>query len=108
MTKPPSLSTRFAPSALRNAALVATATMMAGASAPGMAADLTPQEAKQIGVDAYIYGYSLMTSDVTERAFINTTAPNPQTFQARNRGKTPGTDALFAWCDAGEYDSSFV
>jgi len=49
---------------------------------PSLAADPTPEEAKQIGVDAYIYGYSLMTSDVTEKAFINTIAPNPQTFQA--------------------------
>jgi hypothetical protein len=46
------------------------------------AAELTPQEAKKIAVDAYIYGYSLMTSDVTEKAFINTTAPSPATFQA--------------------------
>jgi hypothetical protein len=48
----------------------------------GRAADLTPQEAKKIAVDSYIYGYSLMTSDVTEKAFINTTAPSPETFQA--------------------------
>jgi hypothetical protein len=46
------------------------------------AADLSPQEAKKIAVDAYIYGYSLMTSDVTEKAFINTVVPNPETFQA--------------------------
>jgi hypothetical protein len=46
------------------------------------AAGLTPQEAKQIAIDSYIYGYSLMTSDVTEKAFINTTAPSPETFQA--------------------------
>jgi hypothetical protein len=44
--------------------------------------DLTPQEAKQIGIDAYIYGYSLVTSDITEKAFINATAPNPRTLQA--------------------------
>ena len=46
------------------------------------ATDLSPQEAKKIAVDAYIYGYALMTSDVTEKAFVNTTAPNPETFQA--------------------------
>jgi hypothetical protein len=46
------------------------------------AADLSPQEAKKIAVDAYIYGYALMTSDVTAKAFTNTTAPNPETFQA--------------------------
>lgn len=62
---------------------------IAGASAllmatlvPTQAADLSPQEAKKIAIDAYIYGYALMTSDVTEKAFINTTAPNPETFQA--------------------------
>jgi hypothetical protein len=27
------------------------------------AADLSPQEAKKIAVDAYIYGYALMTSE---------------------------------------------
>jgi hypothetical protein len=46
------------------------------------AADLSPQEAKKIAIDAYVYGYALMTSDVTEKAFVNTTAPNPETFQA--------------------------
>jgi hypothetical protein len=60
----------------------AASTFVMWAAAPSRAADLTPQEAKQIAVDAYIYGYSLMTSDVTEKAFINTTAPSPQTFQA--------------------------
>jgi hypothetical protein len=52
------------------------------AAGPSLAAAFTPQEAKKVAVDAYIYGYSLMTSDVTEKAFINTLAPNPQTFQA--------------------------
>jgi hypothetical protein len=47
------------------------------------ATELSSQEAKKIAVDAYIYGYALMTSEVTEKAFINTTAPNPETFQAR-------------------------
>jgi hypothetical protein len=46
------------------------------------AAELSPQEAKKIAVDAYIYGYSLMTSDVTEKAFTNAVAPNAETFQA--------------------------
>jgi hypothetical protein len=58
------------------------AALVGWATVPSFAADLTPQEAKQIGVDAYIYGYSLMTSDVTEKAFVNTTAPSPQAFQA--------------------------
>jgi hypothetical protein len=59
---------------------IASALLTTWASA--QAADLSPQEAKKIAIDAYIYGYSLMTSDVTEKAFTNTTAPNPETFQA--------------------------
>ena len=47
-----------------------------------MADDLTPQEAQKIGIDAYIYGYALITSDVTGAAFVNITAPDPKTFQA--------------------------
>jgi hypothetical protein len=61
---------------------VAASSLMMCAAAPSLSADLTPQEAKKLAVDAYIYGYSLMTSDVTEKAFINTIAPNPRTFQA--------------------------
>jgi hypothetical protein len=61
------------------------------------AGTLSAQEAKQIAVDAYIYGYSLITSDVTQNAFTNTTAPNPQTLQAPlnqfvNIPKYPPTD----------------
>jgi hypothetical protein len=52
------------------------------APAPSAAGDLSPQEAKKFGVDAYIYGYSLITSDVTRAAFINVKAPSPRTFQA--------------------------
>jgi hypothetical protein len=59
---------------------IASALLTTWASA--QAADLSPEEAKKIAIDAYIYGYSLMTSDVTEKAFTNTTAPNPETFQA--------------------------
>jgi hypothetical protein len=90
MLRPPALIARLARPALRNAALVATTALMAGAAVPSLAADPTPEEAKQIGVDAYIYGYSLMTSDVTEKAFINTVAPDPGTLQARIRGKRAG------------------
>lgn len=32
---------------------------------------LTPDEAKQIAVDAYIYGYSLITTDVTRVQMSN-------------------------------------
>jgi hypothetical protein len=61
--------------AAASALIVSTASL-------SLAAELSPQEAKKIAVDAYIYGYALMTSEVTEKAFINSTAPNPATFQA--------------------------
>jgi uncharacterized protein (TIGR03000 family) len=38
--------------------------------------------AREIAEEAYIYGYSLITSDVTRAAFINVKAPDPKTFQA--------------------------
>jgi hypothetical protein len=63
-------------------ASILTALLMLFSTIPALAAALTPREAKRIAIDSYIYGYALITSDVTERAFINTTAPNPETFQA--------------------------
>jgi hypothetical protein len=60
----------------------AASALVASTAALSLAADLSPQEAQKIGVDAFIYGYSLITSDITEKAFINTIAPNPETFQA--------------------------
>lgn len=61
---------------------VAFAEMIGFAPATSMAADMTPQEAERIGVAAYIYGYSLITSDVTQAAFTNVKAPDPSTLQA--------------------------
>ena len=50
---------------------------------PSHAADpLTAKEAAEIAQEAYIYGYLLITSDVTRAAFINVKAPDPKTFQA--------------------------
>jgi hypothetical protein len=52
---------------------------------PGAAqttASVNSQEAQKIGIDAYIYGYSLITTEITRLAFINTTVPNPRTLQA--------------------------
>ena len=60
----------------------AASAVMVSTASLSLAAELSPQEAKKIAIDAYIYGYALMTSDITEKAFINTTAPNPETFQA--------------------------
>src|SRR5208283_1224822 len=72
------------PSGFRSGMLigVAASALVGWATPPGRAADLTPREAKKIAIDAYLYGYSLITSDVTEKAFINTVAPDPRTFQA--------------------------
>lgn len=55
-----------------------------GGSAVGRAhaASLSPDEARKIATDAYIYGYALITSDVTGAAFTNVKAPEPRTFQA--------------------------
>ncbi len=61
---------------------VAVAALAGFTAGPSVADDLSPQEAQKIGVDAYIYGYSLITSDVTGAAFINVKAPDPMTFQA--------------------------
>jgi hypothetical protein len=61
---------------------IALGSLMVFAAVPALADARTPQEAKQIAIDSYIYGYTLITSDVTEKAFTNTTAPNPKTLRA--------------------------
>jgi len=43
--------------------------LVASTASLSLAADLSPQEAQKIGVDAFIYGYSLITSDITELDF---------------------------------------
>jgi len=60
---------------------VITATSSLAQNSPTSSA-LTPDEAAKIATDAYIYGYALITSDVTRAAFINVKAPSPRTFQA--------------------------
>jgi hypothetical protein len=54
----------------------------ADAKAKVAAAEAKVKETVEIATDAYIYGYSLITSDVTCAAFINVKAPDPKTFQA--------------------------
>ncbi len=52
-------------------------------SSPTAAAGATAQQDfGKIGVEAYIYGYSLITSEITRRAFTNVAAPSPKTLQA--------------------------
>jgi hypothetical protein len=63
-------------------ALVFMALCGSPALAQQAAAPLRADEASAIATDAYIYGYSLITSDVTRAAFINVKAPSPRTFQA--------------------------
>jgi hypothetical protein len=43
---------------------------------------LTASQTEKIATDAYIYGYALVTSELTRLAAINTAAPNPRTLQA--------------------------
>jgi hypothetical protein len=61
----------------------AAAVIFAGAVLPGSAApSLSPAEAQKIAVDAYIYGYSLVTTEITRMATTNTVAPSFETLQA--------------------------
>ena len=56
--------------ALTLSSLVATALMLSAIAQGGLAA-ITEAEAHAIGVDAYVYFYSLVTMDVTRRQFTN-------------------------------------
>jgi hypothetical protein len=66
----------------RKAMGAAALSLLALVNAPAHSAPLSPEQTKKIAVDAYIYGYALMTSDITGRAFTNTIAPSAATFQA--------------------------
>ena len=67
---------------LRLAAQALASPLLVLATSPAHADALTPEQTKKIAVDAYVYGYSLTTSDSTMKTFINTTAPNTSTLQA--------------------------
>lgn len=67
---------RFLHGVSQRACCAATLALVAHAAA------LTPEQTKKIAVDAYIYGYALLTSDITGNAFTNVKAPNPATLQA--------------------------
>ncbi len=68
-------------SALFRSIVIAGIVLWAMTTSPLHAANLTSEEGRQIATDAYIYGYSLITSDVTRAAFTNVKAPDPRTFQ---------------------------
>lgn len=80
-------------------------------------AELTPAEAKQIAIDAYIYGYSLITTEVTRVQMTNVTevkglqGPMGQFINVKRyppgdyRGvSAPNADTLYsaAWADLGQ------
>jgi hypothetical protein len=94
---------------------VAAAVMVSGPPAP--AQELTPDEAKAIAMDAYIYGYSLITTEVTRVQMTNVSevealhAPMGQFFNVRRyppadyRGvSAPNADTLYSvvWLDLAE------
>lgn len=61
---------------MRLPALTLAATLLLSAGAPRAAsASLTPQEAVAIATDAYVYGYSLVTTDVTRIQMSNVAGP---------------------------------
>ena len=79
-------------------------------------APLTPEEAKQIAIDAYIYGYSLITTEVTRVQMTNVDkieglhGPTGQFINVKRyppgdyRGvSAPNADTLYsaAWLDVG-------
>jgi hypothetical protein len=88
-----------------------------GLNLPAQAQALSPEEARQIAEDAYIYGYSLITTEVTRVQMSNVpkvegfTAPTgqfvnvPRYPPADYRGvSAPNADTLYsvAWLDLAE------
>jgi hypothetical protein len=49
--------------------------MLLGVPAPARAAAVSEKEARDLGVDAYVYGYSLVTMEVTRRVVTNVAEP---------------------------------
>ena len=59
---------------LRAMVILAAVAMLAGTPATGQAAP-SEQEARDLGVEAYIYGYPLVTMEMTRRVVTNVAAP---------------------------------
>ena len=90
----------------------------AAANSGARAASLSPEEARQIAEDAYIYGYSLITTEVTRVQMTNVSKPEaslrapmnqfsnvPRYPPADYRGvSAPNADTLYslAWLDLTE------
>lgn len=85
----------------------------------GITLALTPEEAKTLAIDAYVYGYSLITTEVTRVQMTNVAKPEPAEFKApmgmfnnvpkyppaNYRGvSAPNADTLYslAWLDLSE------
>jgi len=92
--------------------------MVTVALSPVFSAQITPKEALEIATDAYVYGYSLVTTDVTRIQMSNVAAPTPELQGPPNqfvnakryppadyRGvSAPNADTLYslAWLDLKE------
>ena len=73
---------------LVGATLATSFTAIFGTSQPANAQSIAPAEAQQIATDAYVYGYSLITTDVTRVQMSN--VPKVEGFTAR-----PGNSSTF-------------
>lgn len=66
--------------------------LLAGASAAS-AQGLTPKDAQTIAEDAYVYGYPLVTMELTRRSFTNVARPNgksaPMAISSTSRNTLP-------------------
>src|SRR5512147_369694 len=63
---------------MRELKLMLVSTILAIAAVPiAVSAQLAPEEAVAIATDAYVYGYSLVTTDVTRIQMSNVAAPTP-------------------------------
>jgi hypothetical protein len=98
-------------------ALAVAATLTAGCKTSSPAAKLTAAEATQLGTDAYIYGYPLVTMEYTRRVMTNVRgvtgmrAPMGQIAKARTYPDAsftdvtaPNADTLYttAWVDVSQ------
>ncbi len=107
---------------LKDLATIALTATLATATAAGTAHALTPDEAKAIAEEAYVYGYSLITTEVTRVQMSNVPkveglhAPMGQFINVKRyppadyRGvSAPNADTLYslAWIDLGKEPTVF-
>lgn len=93
---------------------------LGGLSSPAlgqMGSALTAPQAQKIGVDAYVYGYSLITMELTRRSFVNVRSASPSSAPmgqfanmvaypavSDHRVTAPNADTFYstAWLDVTE------